>query len=272
MVSNKKKELEAYVLNEGLNKLLEFSDEIFNQSKTHKENLYTAVNPENMSPFPPDWNDLVRLHKLIRSRKIMTIVEFGTGYSTLVMADAIEKNAKDYSLFVKDNIRRKHAFELHVIEADGPWLEIASERIPNFLKPFVKFKQSNVVMTQYQGQICTVYEELPNVTPDFIYIDGPDQFNVNNKIFGISTNDPDRVPMSGDLLFIENFLLPGTIVQFDGRVLNARFVLNNIKRNWLSHYDEIDDVTTLELVEKPIGKKNRTQLLWQLGEAWVNNA
>ena len=42
-----------------------------------------SVNPNNTIPFPIDLNDLVRLHKIIRKRKVFTILEYGIGYSTI---------------------------------------------------------------------------------------------------------------------------------------------------------------------------------------------
>jgi len=53
--------------------------------------MMASVDSSNRNPFPPDPNDLHRLHSSIRIRKVTTILEFGVGYSTLVMADAIEK-------------------------------------------------------------------------------------------------------------------------------------------------------------------------------------
>ena len=37
-------------------------------------------------------------------------------------------------------------------------------------------------MTLYNGCITTEYEKLPMCNPDFIYIDGPGQFNIKKSI------------------------------------------------------------------------------------------
>ena len=37
-------------------------------------------------------------------------------------------------------------------------------------------------MTNYNGKLATKYSNLPMCNPDFIYLDGPDQFKVKIKI------------------------------------------------------------------------------------------
>ena len=57
-----------------------------------KKSIYESVDPKVVAPKSPEWDDLVRLHKLVRSRKVTTVLEFGCGYSTVIFADAIQKN------------------------------------------------------------------------------------------------------------------------------------------------------------------------------------
>lgn len=262
----KDKNLQNYIAQNKLDELIEF-DPLWREAlMNHKCDLFAAVDPDNKTPFPLDWGDLVQLHKLIRSRKVLTVLELGTGFSSLIMADALYKNKIDYSYYVEENIRRKHAFEIHVVEVSKEWAAIAESRVPPHLRDILKFKVSQVEMGEFNGQICTFYKSIPLINPDFIYVDGPDQYDVVGDMRGISTRDPDFVPMSGDILQIEAFLLPGTVVRFDGRVLNARFFQNNAKRNWVCSYDQTQDATTFTLNEPPIGVKNSSQLSWQLGE------
>ena len=60
--------------------------------------------------------------------------------------------------------------------------------------------------------------------------------------------------MSSDILKIENFLLPGTIILVDGRKANARYLKRNLKRQWKYKEDPYSDQTFLLLVEKPLEK------------------
>ena len=69
--------------------------------------------------------------------------------------------------------------------------------------------------------------------PDFIYVDGPDQFNVKGNINGLSTRHKDMMPMQCDILKIEYYLIPGTIIIADGRAANSKFLKDFFKRKWI---------------------------------------
>lgn len=262
-------DVKAYVLQEGLDQLLEFSNDAFIEAASHKKDLYGSVDASNVTPYPPDWKDLSRLRYLVRQRKVLTVLEFGTGYSTLVMADAMLKNKKEYGDFARENIRREHAFKIFIVEASAEWTEQAADRLPGEFREIVEFHHAPVEMGTFQDRICTYYENLPNVCPDFIYVDGPDQHNIKGAIRGVSTAALDRLPMAADLLPLEYHLLPGTLVLFDGRTSNARFVKDHFQRRWAFHHDLAADISTLELTEPAIGKKNQQQLNWQLGDDWL---
>ena len=112
-----------YLLTEGLSPLLDELAQraVFNSSVV---DIYSAVDPENRIPFRPDAVDLVRLHKTIRSRRVVTALEFGVGYSTLVMADALMKNERDYGEYVRANLRRRDAFKLYMVDADPAFIDL----------------------------------------------------------------------------------------------------------------------------------------------------
>ena len=82
---------------------------------------------------------------------------------------------------------------------------------------------------------------MPNICPDLIYLDGPDQFSARGSVRGITTTHQDRMPMSGDILSFEHFLQPGTLIVVDGRTANARFLVSNLQRQWAYfHSEEFD--------------------------------
>jgi hypothetical protein len=228
-----------------------------------------GVDPSFDEPVGPEIDDLIRLHYITTKRKVTTILEFGTGYSTIVLADALSKNKANYCKYVKDNLRRNNAFELHVVDAHERYIEIVKKRMPEELSSLVHYHQSNVVMGEFNGRICTYYQELPNICPDFIYLDGPDQYCVKNNIRGISTAHTDRLPMTGDLLAIEHYLLPGTFILVDGRTANARFLKYNFQRNWHYHHNKTFDYSTFELFEKSLGPYNEKQVIFCLGIEWL---
>ena len=115
-------------------------------------------------------------------------------------------------------------------------------------------------MTKYQGNYATEYKKLPLCNPDFIYLDGPDQFQVKNKINNFTTAHKDMMPMACDILKFENFLTPGTIIISDGRTANCEFFLNNFKRQWIHHFDRKFDQHIFYLNSDSLGKYNKLQL------------
>lgn len=222
--------------------------------------IYTTVDPTNLLPYEPEWDDLVRLHKLARRRKVMNVLEFGCGHSSLVFADALEKNHRDFGEFVRKNLRRSEPFRVDVVDDYKLFLDFTKSRVPKKLAQIVRFHFSPVEMTEFQQRICTRYLQLPNVCPDLIYLDGPSQHSVLGDVSGITTASPDRLPMASDLLRIEHFLLPGTLIVVDGRTANARFLAANFQRDWSFSEDLENDVHYFELTETPLGPYNQRQI------------
>lgn len=224
-----------------------------------------AVDPENREPFPAELDDLIRLHFLVTSRKATTVLEFGVGKSTLVFDHALEENRQNYQDFVGTELRRSNPFECHSVDNNLNWIEISRE---SYKTERVTYVNAECSVSSFNGRICTFFDPLPNICPDFIYLDGPDQFSPKNSLRGISTNHPDRLPMVGDLLAIEHFLLPGTLIVVDGRSANARFMKSNFQRDWSHHYVREYDQHFFELLEEPLGVFNRRQIEFSLGEEY----
>jgi hypothetical protein len=78
--------------------------------------------------------------------------------------------------------------------------------------------------------------------------------------------------MSCDILKIEHFLLPGTMIIVDGRTANARFLKANFQRTWSHNHDIANDIHTFEMVEEPLGSLNDRQIKFSLGESWPNQS
>lgn len=221
-----------------------------------------SVDPNLTTPFPPELDDLTRLHYLITTRKVMTILEFGVGKSTIVFNDALTKNKKKYKTFVSKNLRKSNLFECHSLDNNKGWIKKikSNNKLAN-----IKFHHASLEMGTFNDRACTFYKKIPNVSPDFIYLDGPDQFSVKGFIRGISTNHPDRLPMAGDILALEHFLLPGTLIVIDGRTANVRFLKTNLQRDWIYCYDKNSDQHYFELKEAPLGIYNKKQIDFCLG-------
>jgi hypothetical protein len=113
-----------------------------------------------------------------------------------------------------------------------------------------------VQVGNFNGQLCHYYVNLPDIVPDFIYLDGPDPKDVNGDINGLSFKCDERTVMAADILLMEPTLLPGTFILVDGRTNNARFLERNLLRNFRIKCNKESDVTFFELIEEPLGKLN----------------
>lgn len=226
------------------------------------------VDPDFVEPYAPELDDLVRLHKLVRARKVTTVLEFGVGHSSLILADALQKNKDEYQDVFARELRRNNLFELHCVDVSKRYVKETRERLSPQVQSSVSFLQTECTIGTFNDRICHFYKKLPNICPDFIYLDAPHQFDVDGEISGISIQHADRLVMSGDILRMEHFLLPGTLILVDGRSANARFLESNFQRNWVYSHDADNDVHYFELIEPPLGKYNKNQIELCLGSEY----
>lgn len=207
--------------------------------------------------FPPELPDLARIHRLIRTRKSMTVLELGVGFSTVVVAHALRKNRAQWDALKSPPVlRNRFPFQCFTVDASASWLELATSRFPAELRPFVTFRHSAVRIGMHNGQLCHFYENVPDIVPDFLYLDGPDPKDVQGSINGMTFQCEERTVMSGDPLLMEPTLLPGFFMLLDGRTNNARFLERNLTRPYKVTWDREGDVTTFELDEERLGPVN----------------
>lgn len=215
---------------------------------------------KNSKPHLPDLTDLQFLHKLITLNKRTTILEYGCGNSTLVMHDALLKNKKKYP---KVWPRCAHPFRSYVVDNSRKYLGICKRKLTKFskLNKLVSFRYSKVQMTTFNRRISNEYLSHPVINPDFILLDGPNNFTkIHYKKNGFHIGTDDLMPMNCDILKFEHFLTPGTIIVSDGRTANVRFLINNFQRNWVHIHLEKIDTHLIYLDEKPLGVYNKAQL------------
>ena len=254
---------EAYLQKNPFHKLLNIDLNKYGEVQNKVEHpTYYSVNPKLNEPFPAELDDLVRLHYLVTSRNVTTILEIGVGKSSIVFDHALNLNKQRIASYVEKNLRRSNPFQCFSIDNNKEWIKVCQNTSKTSL---IKYHYSECSISTFNGRICTFFEDMPNICPDLIYLDGPDQFSPIGEVRGITTNHPDRLPMSADILALEHFLLPGTLVVVDGRTANARFLKTNLQRGWSYYHDERSDQHYFELVEKPLGIYNKRQIDFCLG-------
>ena len=97
-----------------------------------EKDIYSTVDQDNKTPFPVELDDLTRLHFLVLSRKVTTILEFGVGKSTLVFNDALKLNKQKHEKYIKDNLRRSNLFECHSVEHDQHFFELREQPLGKY--------------------------------------------------------------------------------------------------------------------------------------------
>ena len=106
------KDLESFFIKKGLKLLVDLSK---------KKKL--SVNQMLVSePLIPVLDDLYNLYQYILINKRTTILEFGSGWSTLIMSLALKELANKFSNDII-SLRRNNPFEMFVIEnVGGCWV------------------------------------------------------------------------------------------------------------------------------------------------------
>ncbi len=245
--------VEKFFIKKNLKNIVELSKNSKNKKKT-------------VEPYKPDLFDLYRLYQFVVINKRTTILEFGSGWSSLILSLAL-KEVKDKFFSKVKHLRRNNPFELFIIENEKKFMNISRNRIKKFYKNMnikkpikINWHYSEVEMTLFNNKICTQYKKLPLCNPDFIYLDGPDQFNIKKDINGISVRHKDMAPMVCDILKFEYFYTPGTIIVCDGRSANAQFLKKNFQRKWRYSVDKKFKQHIFWLDDQILGDLNRKQL------------
>ena len=97
--------IETFFIKKGLKLLVDLS-------KKKKPSVNQMITNE---PYIPELDDLYNLYQYVLINKRTTILEFGSGWSTLIFSLALNELSNKFSNEVKQ-LRRNNPFELFVIE------------------------------------------------------------------------------------------------------------------------------------------------------------
>lgn len=206
------------------------------------------------SEIPPVLHDLHNLHATVRRRRPTTILEFGTGFSTLVLAHALALNARDAppAGAVKSKGCPPPPPRVWSVDANERWIRNAAGKVPDSLRDFVAFHHSEVRAFELNGQLCHRYVDLPSVVPDFVYLDAPNPLDVVGEVGGLSftlENGGPRQAAAADIVMLEPSLKRGFFMVVDGRFNNVHFMRRNLRRRYRVRVDNVNKLSTFELLE-----------------------
>lgn len=221
----------------------------------HEDHSFAPQQQEVASenPYEIELDDLYHLYTTVRKASCVAILEFGSGWSTLVMALALHENLEFFGAEHIERVRHPNAFQLLTVDASEHWQSIALRRLPTWLKSTVRGVVSSVSLTEAYGCYVHCYDFLPEFTPDLVYLDGPDPEQVVGSVRGFEYRELHTLPMAADLLRLEAHFWPETMLITDGRTANARFLASRLYRTWQAIHDPFGDRTTFRLEETAFG-------------------
>jgi hypothetical protein len=121
---------------------------------------------------------------------------------------------------IHDNHNGGH---LYSVDAVPYWAETTRELMPKHLQKVSTVTASEIVGAEYNGSKVLRHAQVPDVTPDFIYLDGPDFQDFTDRASRAAACDP---------VDLEPRLKPGFCMIVDGRMENRRFLKENLKRRY----------------------------------------
>jgi hypothetical protein len=193
-----------------------FRNQLKKRSKKEldRRGLLALLSNRPKSAYPPDYVDLWFLYRLVRKRKPRCVLEFGAGCSTVILAQALSDNARQSS---------EPVGHLYSVDAVPFWAETTRELMPNHLKDLSTVTASEIVAVDCNGHRVLRHAQAPDVSPEFIYLDGPDFQDFRDKTTFAAVCDP---------LDYEPRIKPGFCMVIDGRVENTKFLRENLKRRY----------------------------------------
>lgn len=216
-----------------------------------------------------DYIDLYNLHYLVTKNKRIKVIEFGSGFSTFVLSDALEINKIDF--FLKTKLKKKinffldkdkktlfkidNYFTVESLENSKKFYNIQKKILSNNKIKNVKISMNKCKKVSVNEISAFKYDKKDILNSDFIYIDGPGIHDLPNFNYKSSIN-----PVHIDLLEIEFNLNPGTIVVVDGLPASVRFFQKKLLRKWKYFYLNNGSQTVMLLDEKSYGPLNTALL------------
>ncbi len=184
--------------------------------------------------IPPNFADLWLLREAALSTKPSLILEYGSGYSTYVLAKTLKSIGRG---------------KIISVEVGPEWAAITEARLTPDLRPFVEFvspePKIRMAMSPVPGNpdlwfkkkskkprrlgIATItFPDLHDLTPDFVFVDGPDGSQVPG--YCDSATDENLPPIVSDLLLYVRKANPFICV--DGRREQCAFLSANLPSDY----------------------------------------
>ena len=222
------------------------------------KDIYKYFVSSNKDEIKPEFIDLKNIFELITYRKPKCVLEFGVGFSTICICLALKQNEKN-----------GFSGQLYTVDAEKLWIKNLEEKLPSDLKKYVTFHYSPCSVSTVNNQLVSIYDNLPNISPNFIYLDGPSPDSVKGKIRGLGFNEQNsnfkgdeidktkednmwyRRIVASDILLYESSSPSDFFILVDRRYVNMNFLINNLKYKYKLKKDLAFGIVTFERKYQP---------------------
>ena len=174
----------------------------FSRLATRATGINNLLNSRPGDAFPWHPHEMWMLYRDIRMRQPEVILEFGTGGTTIVMAEALRRNGHGH---------------LYTVDAAAKWLAATASSLSEESKPFVTLRPSTLEVADHNGVPVHRYTDLPDLPRiDYMFVDGPDPADVPGGQF--------KKPISVDPVLLRDKFAPGARIIVEGRDKNVEFL------------------------------------------------
>jgi len=132
----------------------------FSENVLKVETINEIISRRPPYAMKPDYNDLIFLWDTVRKRKPKVILEFGSGWSTYVIASAIATNAAEGN--------KGFLYSLDHMEE---WANITNDTMPKGLKEYCKVVYSQVKENEYEEIQGFVFSDIPDIIPNMVFLE-----------------------------------------------------------------------------------------------------
>ena len=114
--------------------------------------------------FGPEYGALEILYRAVRTIKPSVVMEFGSGWSTYILAQAIADNRR---------VQSQPDGKLYSIDADEKWATVTREGLPQDFVEFCEVTYSPLLEVEFDGVKGFRHGLVPKIAPEFVFLDGP---------------------------------------------------------------------------------------------------
>jgi hypothetical protein len=233
-------------------------------SRTGVLDLLSATPPADgadAASLAPQWDRLWTLYSLVRRKRPSLVLEYGSGYSTAAMAEALKENGSGKLVSFETSAEWSRITEQRLGCGSAAYVELVLcspeiKTLKGFFDtrpmPWARLRERHSLVWSGDrrpvevGVMGFVYREAEQFTPDLILIDGPSGKRNKDYVDSYGSHPPTIV---FDPLMQEHRYRSGAHIVLDSRLANSRFLVNNLKRDWRYRPDSIRRQNHLSLFD-----------------------